>query len=987
MDDRRDRSPPPAESVSVCSPSVSLLPPWYHVLCANLSLVSLCQGAHPNATPRRTISELISDQAAKDLAHNMETGVDPPEAYVHPADRARQNISLIDTNTSLVSVGMFRYVNEQHEATLAPILGALTAQALRDRLTIDQQNQCVAASDLRMLHEIVRESVKPGEIVCSAGLAQMEADELRRQLKILQQSLSSKSRVISDLQARLLQSDLNNKLISQQHIRVTGELTALQVTHDQIQATANGFQTENIALLEAIDKFEREQKEQQLSHDTLKKQMEFSTRYHQSLSKENANLRSQLCNGDAHKLRFTEAQVKRLKDELRRMGTALQHLLQLAAVSKLPQDVFNTVMAGKSPPLLHQCDKELSPVLILCAGAALPHLDPRAIAAKRDVLKGLRDRFPHLRDYNDTVDSIVASTHEAGESAFQALTSATKITSALSLVIPKATAVLSKIAAAKPVAAVGNFSSAASAAQPLRSSDLRSSSSATSPPKRLAPTPSEINQLPLKKKRSSTTGVSSRSVVSKRGTGRNSRPTEDDESALPSASVRPGGLSQEASNVVSFNSTSATPTDAVRSAVLEVDLRSPRQLISNPEQPKTSTVSLQRMSVAAKKSNTSSDTQKQHASLEKQAQRSSSRLKMPTGTPQVGKINATQSKSLPQLSESTASDDLTPESSAENDPVPESPDITSASTVQALLAGDPLHTATRSQDVASSAWIGMPQTGLDSFEHACAAFMTDWPKFDCRKSFLSGAQITLALNAVSFSSLSASRCWAEILSSRSKNQQVENARLTVLAPASVDGIRTFVDAEPWREYQQQLPKHPVFFDPTNPDLKDLADTWTRLREKLFQAFWERDHWIPDASVKEYLSDKCDSATQATWDDYQKARKKRADALRHHYGRLLWMLHPLLLSHKIDARIMIDPSLPLYSVSNRVWTPDSADWMIELQSLKVADPWRGSWLLTKDKHPFQTVFRTMEAPSKVPNLTMLPVWGSTHPLPLPTHHVS
>ncbi|KAG6583023.1 uncharacterized protein IUM83_06092 [Phytophthora cinnamomi] len=53
--------------------------------------------------------------------------------------------------------------------------------------------------------------------------------------------------------------------------------------------------------------------------------------------------------------------------------------------------------------------------------------------------------------------------------------------------------------------------------------------------------------------------------------------------------------------------------------------------------------------------------------------------------------------------------------------------------------------------------------------------------------------------------------------------------------------------------------------------------------------------------------------------------------------------------------MFEPSVPIYSVDNLLWTPMTADWCTEVTELDGHEPWRYGWVDVPMAHPYNTIF--------------------------------
>ncbi|KAG6592614.1 uncharacterized protein IUM83_12409 [Phytophthora cinnamomi] len=53
--------------------------------------------------------------------------------------------------------------------------------------------------------------------------------------------------------------------------------------------------------------------------------------------------------------------------------------------------------------------------------------------------------------------------------------------------------------------------------------------------------------------------------------------------------------------------------------------------------------------------------------------------------------------------------------------------------------------------------------------------------------------------------------------------------------------------------------------------------------------------------------------------------------------------------------MFEPSVPIYSVDNLLWTPMTADWCTEVTELDGHEPWRNCWVDVPAAHPYNTIF--------------------------------
>lgn len=294
-----------------------------------------------------SISELIESEVASANALPVGGSSVDPDNTVHPARALDSPLALMYTNKSVVSVGLFRRVFEQFEQSLAPVLGTITASTLQSRMDAEQQSKCVAAQGFRELMNVVSESVKPERLQYAAGLDSMEITELRRQLSLADTTIQKLTAEILDLNGQLATEARNNELIAHKYIRVSAEQVAMQQKIGLLESLLSASSTEKDALHMTVKDLTDEIAKHQDSLRALQLQMNTVTSHNHQLGRENVDLRCQMINGDARKLRFAEEEIRRLRAELRCNGTALHHLMGMSILSKYPQDQIAAAMAGE----------------------------------------------------------------------------------------------------------------------------------------------------------------------------------------------------------------------------------------------------------------------------------------------------------------------------------------------------------------------------------------------------------------------------------------------------------------------------------------------------------------------------------------------------------------------------------------------------------------------------------------------------------------
>ena len=175
--------------------------------------------------------------------------------------------------------------------------------------------------------------------------------------------------------------------------------------------------------------------------------------------------------------------------------------------------------------------------------------------------------------------------------------------------------------------------------------------------------------------------------------------------------------------------------------------------------------------------------------------------------------------------------------------------------------------------------------------------------------------------------------------------------------------------------------------PTSPSglLDAVCDVWARYRgagrdsdrsestgthSNIYVAFWERSHWLVDASVLMGLHSDFDPTRStaevctlfALWSEYSLARKSQSAVLRLLVQTLDKALHEAVTARSpsgsatvLDPELSFEPAVPQFPLLSHTWVPTSPDCFDELNTLDIAEPWRVWWLTRLGEYPLNLVY--------------------------------
>ncbi|ETP23489.1 hypothetical protein F441_03405 [Phytophthora nicotianae CJ01A1] len=205
---------------------------------------------------------------------------------------------------------------------------------------------------------------------------------------------------------------------------------------------------------------------------------------------------------------------------------------------------------------------------------------------------------------------------------------------------------------------------------------------------------------------------------------------------------------------------------------------------------------------------------------------------------------------------------------------------------------------------------------------------------------------------------------------------------------ALESLNAFFDytnpSHPWQVDCQLHPEDPFFFsmegfDPPAPVSKGapletrIYCLWASFRgdglmPDLGFALWERRFWILATAVEkgftaEEAEPNCDKdiikTKRARFRVLMGGRSARADRLRNMYQLqyLKWSLESATTSQRspICPEMIIEPSVPWYSVDNLPFMPKTTDWLEVVPALVDRQPWRANWVYRPFDHPFNTTY--------------------------------
>ncbi|GMF27757.1 unnamed protein product [Phytophthora fragariaefolia] len=132
------------------------------------------------------------------------------------------------------------------------------------------------------------------------------------------------------------------------------------------------------------------------------------------------------------------------------------------------------------------------------------------------------------------------------------------------------------------------------------------------------------------------------------------------------------------------------------------------------------------------------------------------------------------------------------------------------------------------------------------------------------------------------------------------------------------------------------------------------------------ALWERAHLVSVAVVEQWLQQLSDHIgsdaseyleTLVVWRACNKARNLRADRIRLHIPKQLWLLCTPDAGGKLKCppEILLEPSVLHYSFEILTWALSTAVWTVEVVDLDARQPWRNCRLSIPAEHSFNTTF--------------------------------